>query len=197
MVGFQEWLAQHLRPETCDQLFLCPELAVKILEKYGLHLFSSGGKLDELRHLLVFVPQEFPKIRSVISPCWQLVTKWELWQPLKHRQPLPESLFKAMFAIAVLWKWTRWAATLLLGFEGISRIGEVLTATRGDLELPSDAFDIITCTAFLKIRKPKSRRRGLGRIQLIRVSEEATVKFLERHFGSLWGETFSKISVCF
>ena len=184
-VRFQEWLAQHLRAETCDQLFLCPELAVKVLEKYGLHLFSSGGKLYELRHLLVLVQQEFPKVRSVISPCWQLVSKWELWQPLRHRQPLPESLFKAMFSLAMLWKWTRWAATLILGFEGISRIGEVLSATRGDLVLPSDAFDNSTCTAFLKIRKPKSRRRGMGRIQHIRVSEEITVEFLERHFGSL------------
>ena len=184
-LSFQAWLADHLSAETRSQVFLYPEFAVKILEKYALHLFSAGKRLYELRHLLVLVQQEYPRIRTVIAPCWQLVSKWELIQPLKHRRPLPESLFKAMFAIAMLWKWTRWAATLILGYEGISRIGEVLTATRGDLMLPSDSFDDSCSIAFLKIRKPKSRKRGIGRVQHIRVSEACTVQFLERHFGHL------------
>lgn len=182
---FQAWLSQHLQPETREQLFLCPEVGVLFLKRYGLHLYSTGGKLYELRHLLVLVQQEFPKLRAEIAPCWQLVTKWEIAQPLKHRQPLPENLFKAMFAIAMLWRWSRWAASLLLGYEGIARVGEILAATRGDLVLPSDAFDDAVSVAFLKIRKPKSRKRGIGRIQHIRVSTEPAVKFLERHFGHL------------
>lgn len=182
---FQAWLSQHLSFETREQLFLCPEVAVMFLKRYGLHLYSTGGRLYELRHLLVLVQQEFPKVRAEIAPCWQLVSKWEVAQPLKHRQPLPESLFKAMFAIAMLWKWTRWAASLLLGYEGIARISEILSATRGDLVLPSDSFDDAVCVAFLKIRKPKSRKRGIGRIQHVRVSTEPAVKFLERHFGQL------------
>lgn len=55
-----------------------------------------------------------------------------------------------MFAIAVLWKWTRWAAALLLAYEGIPRIAEVLSAARGDLVLPSDSFDDTLRIAFLK-----------------------------------------------
>ena len=51
--------------------------------------------------------------------------------------------------------------------------------------LPSDSFDDTCCIAFLKIRKPKSRKRGIGRVQHIRVSESCTVQFLERHFGHL------------
>lgn len=182
---FQAWLSQHLSLDTREQLFLCPEVAVMFLKRYGLHLYSTGGKLYELRHLLVLVQQEFPKVRAEIAPCWQLVSKWEIAQPLKHRQPLPESLFKAMFAIAMLWKWSRWAASLLLGYEGIARISEILSATRGDLVLPSDSFDDAVCVAFLKIRKPKSRKRGIGRVQHVRVSTEPAVKFLERHFGQL------------
>ena len=44
-------------------------------------------------------------------------------------------------------------------------IGEALAACRCDLLLPSDNFDNTMITAFLKIRKPKTRRRGKGRVQ--------------------------------
>ena len=94
-------------------------------------------------------------------------------------------LYKAMFSIAVLWNWRRWAATFLLAFEGIARIGEVLEATRADLVLPSDSFEPELRIAYMRVRKPKSRRRGKGRIQHIRIQHAPAVDFLEDVFGRL------------
>ena len=55
--------------------------------------------------------------------------------------------------------WHRWAATIVLGFERIARISEVLKACRGDLVLPSDQFSSILCSAFLKVSNPKTKKR--------------------------------------
>ena len=179
------WLSAQLSPETLDQLFLCPALAVAVLKSYALHLFASGRRLYELRYTLIAVQNRFPHLRSLLSPAWAVVSKWEMVQPLKHRTPLPELLFKAMFVLAALKGWYRWVGTLLLGYEGIARIGEVLQAKRCDLLLPSDLLESDAGVAFLKIRQPKTRFRGRGRVQHLKVSNPLVLPFLERVFGSL------------
>ena len=183
--AFTAWLASKLSQSTLEQLFLCPSLAVWALQQYGLHLYSCGGKLYELRHLLVLVQRKYPRLRAEISPAWELISRWEELHPVRHREPLPEVLFKAMFVLAYLWKWKRVAATLLLGVEGIARIGELLAARRADLFLPSDAFDSSNLVAFLKVKKPKTLRRGLGRVQHLKIKDTASVLFLEKIFGAL------------
>ena len=98
-----------------------------------------------------------------MTPARQLVSQWEEFQPVKHRQPLPSIVFQAMFVLAWLWKWKRFAGTLLAGFEGIARIGEILAVRRSDLALPSDMFDRLCTRAFIRVSRPKSLRRGKGR----------------------------------
>ena len=122
-----------------------------------------------------------------MNPAWQLVSQWEELQPVCHRRPLPEVLFRAMVVLALQWKWTRFAGVLILGMEGIGRIGEVLSAIRQDLVLPVDMFDAERRSAFLRVRKPKTLRRGKGRVQHLRVENLEAVKCLERIFGGLAG----------
>ena len=118
-----------------------------------------------------------------MASAWELVS--EELHPVKHRDPLPEVLFRALFSLAYLWKWKRFAAVLLLGFEGIARVGELLAARRADLVLPGDAFDSSSLVAFLKVRKPKTLRRGIGRVQHLRVQNPPVVLFLQSIFGHL------------
>eukprot|EP00438_Fugacium_kawagutii_P018146 Skav206346 [mRNA] locus=scaffold3448:18626:25158:+ [translate_table: standard] len=182
---FLSWLQRQLSRTSCQQLFLCPALAAQILERYGIHLFAEGKALYELRHLLVLLQQQKPELRQHLASAWQLVTKWEQVRPLQHRTPLPEILYRAMFSVACLWNWRRWASTLMVGFCGITRVGEALNALRGDLLLPSDNFDPLCAVAFLRIRKPKTRRRGKGRVQHARISSSGEIQFLEKHVAPL------------
>eukprot|EP00435_Cladocopium_sp_Y103_P029655 s4131_g7.t1 len=157
---FDDWLRERFSAEACAQVFLCPMIAAQMLRQYGLHCFETGGAMYELRHLLVAAGRQFPLVKPVLGPAWDVLARWEEISPVQHRIPLPEILFKAMFTVAVFKGWKRWAATLLLGYEGIARIGEVLQALRRDLVLPSDLFECDHMAAFLRVRKPKSRRRG-------------------------------------
>eukprot|EP00438_Fugacium_kawagutii_P001991 Skav236445 [mRNA] locus=scaffold2857:243088:244701:+ [translate_table: standard] len=185
LAELQAWLLARLSPTACEQLFLCPALAVDVLKTYAMHLFTSGRQLYELRYTLIAVQHRYPHLRAALGGAWALVSKWELHQPLVHRRPLPELLFKAMFVLAHLRGWRRWAATLLLGFEGIARIGEVLAAKRGDLLLPSDLLETDRGVAFLCIRQPKTRYRGRGRVQHLKVKNALAVPYLEHTFAKL------------
>ena len=167
---------------------------MQLLRTYGTLLFQQGKLLYELRHLLVLMQQKFPLMRNVMAPAWQLVSQWEELQPVKHRQPLPSIVFQAMFALAWLWKWKRFAGTLLAGFEGIARIGEILAAKRADLVLPSDMFDRLCTNAFIKVCKPKSLRRGKGRVQHLTIDDPLAVAALENIFGGL--DDFLPLFLC-
>jgi len=96
----EQWLRERLSPDTLSQLFLCPALAVNVLQAYGMYLFESGRRLYELRYTLIAVQNNFPHMRMLMGPAWAVVSKWEMVQPLQHRLPLPELLFKAMFVRA-------------------------------------------------------------------------------------------------
>ena len=113
-----------------------------------------------------------------MNPAWQLVSQWEELQPVCHRRPLPEVLFRAMVVLALQWNWTRFAGVLIC-------IGEVLSAIRQDLVLPVGMFDAERRSAFLWVRKPKTLRRGKGRVQHLRVENHEAVRCLERIFGEL------------
>ena len=182
---FTDWLAATFSAETRDQVFLSAPLGVQILRRYGLFVYQQGGRLYELRHVLVLAQQKYPLLRPVMAPAWQLVSQWEELQPVCHRRPLPEVLFRAMVVLAINWKWLRFAGCLLLAMEGIARIGEVLKARRVDLVLPLDSFDTDQRCAFLRITKPKTLRRGKGRIQHLKIDNYEIVSVLQHIFGSL------------
>ena len=127
---FQQWLSEELSEATAAQVFVCPALAVQMLRSYGVELYRSGHALYELRHLLALVQKLYPAVKPLLGPAWALVTQWEEINPVQHRQPLPELLYKAMVAVAWMWGWKRFVALLLLGFEGIARVPNRLAKTK-------------------------------------------------------------------
>ena len=183
--AFEKWLARTFSSEAIDQMFRSPGLVTLVLQKYGTVLYAGGNPIYEFRHLLVLAQQKMPLIRPSISAAWQLLTRWESLQPLVHRPPLPELLYKAMIGVAGMWGWHRWCATLVMVYEGIGRIGEALRALRRDLVLPSDNFDDEHMVAYMKVSQPKTRRRGKGKVQHLRIDNKDAVAYLEKIFAKL------------
>ena len=97
---------------------------------------ASVGLLELVAGALCFVFQvrrsmqkELPLVKPYLSSSWSLVSQWELAEPVQHRTPMPEPLLRAAVCIALGWGWPTFAATLMAGFYGICRIGEVLRAS--------------------------------------------------------------------
>ena len=159
---FRAWCLRSLRVSTFEQLIVCPQTLVELLEAFGRDLFAEGASLYLYRHLLTAVQRWQPDFRPFMGRAWQLVVRWESLEPVRHRTPLPLVLFRAMVSIASLWGWRRFLGIMLLSYFGICRPGEPLGATRFDLLLPRDLVYEQPDVCFLCIRRPKSRRRGLG-----------------------------------
>lgn len=104
--------------------------------------------------------------------------------PVTHRPPLPVLILNAMVSLALAWGWTRWAALTSLAYHGAMRIGEPLKAARQDLLLPRDA-GLNEPVLFLRVGSPKPGRRGKGRIQHARISDELCIRLADYAFGNL------------
>ena len=156
---FESWLSSEFPGLGVDDMLLAPAVFAKALEAYGRVRFSSGSPLHYYRQLLAHIQREYPVLKSNMGGPWQIVSRWEIAEPLQHRTPIPEPLALAVAALGFLWRWPRFSCVVLLTFYGILRVGEVLKCLRKDLLTPIDLLDMED-RIYLKVSQPKSRRRG-------------------------------------
>ena len=183
--GFRNWLLEDCSAEALDDLLKSSAAMGPLLELYGEYLFKTGASLNSFRHLITFAQRTFGDFKLYSKGCWELVTKWELTEPLVHRPPLPLRICEAMAGVALTWAWPRFALVLLLASTGILRIGEVLAAVRADLVLPVDLLSNDYSKAFLRVPKPKTGRRGGGKQQHATVRDERLIRACARVFCNL------------
>ena len=125
-----------------------------------------------------------PLLKPHLRPAWDMVSRWEEVEPVCHRTPLPEIVFQAMVGVALVLRWKRWAAAAVAAFYSVSRPGELLRARRHHVLTPGDLLDETHPWVYIKIEKPKSRRRG-ARIQHVKLNEPLAVCFVEKVWASL------------
>ena len=178
--GFLRWLSGKVGNVFAEELVLCPSTLDLLLAEFGRHLFQNGQSLYMMRQLVTFAQRTDPRLRSQLNCSWDVIKKWETVEPVCHRTPLPWAIYKAMVAFAINLQWFRFACVMILSFEGLCRPGEALGALREDVLLPSDLLSEQMDRAYLRIKKPKSRLRGLGLVQHATISHPLAVKFLER-----------------
>ncbi|CAE7245675.1 SUF4 [Symbiodinium sp. CCMP2456] len=151
---------------------------------YGKALFYSGSPKYTFSETLNAVVDRFKHFRASLGAAWSILTRWEEEEPVERSMVMPEAVFRAAIAVALLWQWPLFAAALLVGFHGLLRPGEILSLRRRDLLLPRD---LLSCTpvAYVTILGAKTRR-FLQR-QHAKVSDFCSVKFLDALFGHLPG----------
>lgn len=172
-----------MSPETFAAFVHIPEVLCEMIEAFGYHLFEQGASIYLLRQLITFVQRCHPSFRAHLGRAWQLVSKWEALEPMKHRTPLPAVIYRAMVVVAISWGWFKFASILIIGFEGICRPGEPLAATRAELLLPADLIAEDPNSIYLRIRNPKGKRRGIGREQHTKFVGKIFADFLQRVYG--------------
>ena len=184
LAKFDRWIFRQLGEEIHQSLDLCPKLRLTLLRTFGNELYRKGEAMYLFRHLVVCLQQQFPGERSLLAPAWDLLTRWEIAEPVTHRPPMPRKVVDAFISLALAWGWYRWAAITALAFHGAMRVGEPLRAVRADLVLPREAC-LTEEVCFVCVRSPKPGRRGRGKTQRAKVSDTATVRLVSAIFEHL------------
>ena len=184
-LDFANWCQARISMEAWRSALLFPMLLCCLLKEYGGFLYESGKSLYVFRHLVVYAQQSCLGARMYMHTVWDMISRWEIAEPTEHRAPLPSPIFHAMMSIAMQWNWHHFAAVLGLAFYGICRPGEVIASTRRCLVLPSDMMHDFENVAYLRIEKPKGRRRSKGLVQHASIHHPEFIKFLESIYSTM------------
>ncbi len=181
LCAFRSWCSSALNLD-CNQLASSGLLLAYALRGFGLWLYTVGAPRHWLTDAINIAASTWPEWRLSLSPAWQVNRAWARSEPGKSRVAIPAALLRSMVAVSLLWGWPRFAGLLLMGFCGMLRPDEFLSASRRDLVLPSDRLESAG-DAFLRIADAKTRR--FLRHQHARISDPDVVRFLELAFGPL------------
>ena len=154
-----------------------PDAVAKLLRDFGQMLYTSRRALHDYRETINAVVDLRRGWRTLMTAAWDVVTEWQMEEPVEHHVPLPKVVFRAGVAVALLMNDVAFAVILFLGFVGGLRPGEAVRLLRSDIVLPQDVGRR-TGPAFVVIREPgKARRRGV-QAQQVTIDDPATVAFL-------------------
>ena len=180
------WCDGYLVESDPLELFLrVPLFLAHAIGRYGDREYQAGGALLYYRHLVLVAQRKVPQLKAMVHICWELASRGELSEPTEHRTPMPLPLLEAMVMLAWHMKWYRWSAIAVACFFGVSRVGEVLAATRRDLLLPDDLLDDNHKAAYLVLWKSKTSKRQPSRVQHVKVVHPKAVNLLSEVYGAV------------
>ncbi|CAE7837456.1 DNAJ1, partial [Symbiodinium sp. CCMP2592] len=180
--SFLLWCSTVLSFDPTVSFVSCPALLAMVLRAYGNYLFQSGLSLQTYRYTILAAQRLSWGMRGQLGAAWELVSRWERLQPVRHRTPVPEAVVQAMIVLAWAKGYRRWAGATLLAFYGLARIGEVLKCRREHLLLPRDHMSELR-VVFLKLDAAKSSSRGGAKVQHLRVDLDLAVLLLEKIYA--------------
>ena len=97
------------------------------------HLWASGQGRAHGSDCVAGLQDMDPKLRGQLPGSWRLLQTWAINEIPNRAPPLPEHVVHAMCGWSVLKGHYSFAISLLLGFYGMLRTGELLEVRRKDL----------------------------------------------------------------
>ena len=97
-----------------------------LLSDYIEHLWSSGAGRTLASDTLAAVQDKQPQVKGCLQGSWRLLKTWNLNEIPNRAPPLPEAALHAMVGHAFAHKRPLFGLSLLIGFYGMLRTGELL-----------------------------------------------------------------------
>jgi len=114
------------------------------------HLWSSGQGRAHGSDCVAGLQDMDPKIRGHLPGAWRLLKTWAVNEIPNRAPPLPEHVLHALCGWAVLKQHFSFAVSLLLGFYGMLRTGELLEVRRKDFVAESHGRRIVLSLGLTK-----------------------------------------------
>lgn len=110
---------QLLLPKTAGELD-------PILSDYLEYLWAKGHGRSAASNVLAAIQDSQPQMRGRLPQSWRLLKAWVTNEIPNRAPPLPKEVLFAMVGYACFKGWHHMAITLLLGYYGLLRTGELL-----------------------------------------------------------------------
>ena len=152
----------------------------RILVAYGRALYSAGRPHSHYIECINAVTSYRPVLRRSLQEAWDLGFSWVRQEPSTHHVAAPFQVCLAMLTTCLLWGWTRTAGAIAFCFGGLLRPGEMISAVRRQLLLPSDVAQSTSYMPFCLSSSPRHVSELLD-INTQRSTFQTSFEFLKLH----------------
>ena len=121
---------------------------------YLEHLWSNGEGRGRASDTLAGLQDVQPQLKGSLPGSWRLLRAWNVNEVPSRAPPIPLEILEAMVGYSLFKGWPLFALSLLLGFHGMLRTGEILALTKGHVTVSS-----LNQTALLSLGLTKSGKR--------------------------------------
>ena len=143
-----------------------------ICSDYLEHLWASGEGRASASNFLAAIQDFDPKLRHCLPGSWRLMRTWTTQEIPNRAPPLPEPVLRAMVGWSFLHDHFQFGLSLLVGFYGLLRTGELLALQSFQIHMISPAQP-----AVLSLGLTKSGRRQ-GAAESVTLSERPVLQML-------------------
>ena len=120
---------------------------------YLEHLWYHGQGRGLANDTLAGLQDVDPKIKGCLPGAWRLLKTWGVNEVPSRAPPLPEPVLHAMCGWALCHNHTTFAISLLIGFYGMLRTGEILSLTRKNLTSHESQENVLIALGLTKSGK--------------------------------------------
>ena len=139
---------------------------------YLEYLWSEGEGRAVASNFLAAIQDYDPKIRGCLPSCWRLMKAWNAHELPSRAPPLPEPVLRAMVGWSFFHKKFQFGLSLLVGFYGLLRTGELLGLQNFQVQMISPSQP-----AVLSLGLTKSGKRQ-GAAESVTLTEAPVLRFL-------------------
>ena len=183
--AFLSWTEEEAIPwtELMKMAHLYVDEINAVIVRYGRGLYEAGRPYNHYAETINAIATDKPSIRRLLQPAWNLAFGWLQNEPNVHHVCMPAQVLLALLTVALMWGWDRVAGVLGLGWGALLRAGELISATKSQLLLPSDVFFSANFCLF-SILEPKTRFTA-ARHQSAKLDASDLVALAELSFAGL------------
>ena len=186
---YDQWAQRYSLPLSGALSSMPTDVINACLKAYMQHLAATRRPPSDGAMLCAGFLHAHQHHRGRIGESWKALNVWRATTPRHIRVGVDENFLLAMVTLAKSWNWDRVAVSLLLGFYGLLRPGEILGLRRAHLGLPSDASGLTEFSVTVAIVRPKTRYRA-ARMQAVVIRERVVVEACESILRSLLPREF-------
>jgi hypothetical protein len=149
------------------------------MRTYIEQCWSEGEPLGRATYALCGLEWAHPPLKGCLKGSWQLIRTWEKEEPPARATPFTAEIVIGLASLAIAGAASDLAALLLVGFDALSRTGELFTLTAGHIR-----FDDDDRTAIIQLPGTKTGQR-FGADQVCVVHSHLAVSVLKAACSNL------------
>eukprot|EP00438_Fugacium_kawagutii_P023460 Skav220956 [mRNA] locus=scaffold1928:76101:77213:+ [translate_table: standard] len=117
---------------------------------YIEHLWAEGEGRALAADAIAALQDREPQVRGCLQGTWRLMKTWNTTELPNRAPPMPLEVLEAMVGHALFTHKPLFALSLLLGFHGLLRTGELLGLKKTDLAVTADRTSVLVSLGMTK-----------------------------------------------